>query len=367
LTSLHFGYIDFSGIFVIEKEAHFLLPVFLSGDPMSIQGNLETFHLGSLLQILSYENKTGRLKIKSTNNEVQIILHDGDIVFATEARKNNRIGLLLMNHGLIDQNTLDECLALSSKQDQGLGKTLVQEGHLSLARLNEFLLKQAENSVYNVFLWKSGEFLYKDADLNLKGIAGRKLDTMNILLEASRRIDEFEVLKKQIPGDHAVPVASRPTESEEETHLTADERRLLSLIDGESTIRQILNQIGHDDFTGYQMIHTLISSGIVEIIPVLTAEELAEKAVSQLQAIDAKQFRETLDRLGLKRSSGLRVALNRIYRDTADTKQLMHSVEAEAKRITNPVEKSELALLRQKNRTPFMKAILQLLDQSINE
>jgi hypothetical protein len=333
---------------------------------MSINGNLETFPLGSLLQILSYENKTGRLKIRSETNEVQIIMHEGDIVFATEAQKSNRIGLLLMNHGLITQDVLEESLKLSRERSQGIGKTLVQEGHISIAKLNAFLMKQAENSIYNVFLWKSGEFSYTDTPINLKGVAGNKLDTMNILLEAARRIDEFAVLKKRIPDDQGILEAAAPSGNKREVNLNEDEWRLLSLIDGKSTVRNILDQTGYDDFTGYQIVNTLLSSGEIEIKPVMSKEELAEQAVQELRTVDARQFRETLDRMGLKRSSMLRMALSRIYRDTMESSQLLQSVETEAGKMGDSSEKKALQHLRQNSRTPFMKALLELLEQSVN-
>ncbi|MFW5936423.1 MAG: DUF4388 domain-containing protein [Desulfosalsimonas sp.] len=110
---------------------------------MAIKGDLKTISLASLLQILSYEEKTGRLWIKSENNLVQIFLQNGNILFATESRKSNRIGSLLVNHGFIDQKALDTCLALSRERNQGIGTTLVQEEYLTLNHLNNFLLRQA--------------------------------------------------------------------------------------------------------------------------------------------------------------------------------------------------------------------------------
>ncbi len=334
---------------------------------MSIKGNLETFYLSSLLQMLNYEKKTGRLKIKSQTNEVQIILYEGDIVFATEQHKRNRLGLLLMNNGLIDQQVLDICLELSRKKNQGIGKTLVQEGYISLNKLNTFLLKQAENTIYNVFLWESGEFEYNDAELNLKGVIGKTFNIMNIMLEASRRIDELAVLKKQIPHDQAVPKLAGNPQANGEIKLNADEWRVLTLINGSLPVRQILDQTGYDDFTGYKILNSLLSSGKITISPVLSPEELAGQAVTQLKSIDSKQFRETLDLLGLKRSSGLRACLSRIYRDALDRNQLMVSVENEAGKITAPEEKAELHRLTENCRTPFIKTMLQLLIQSQNK
>lgn len=332
---------------------------------MSIKGNLETFYLTSLLQMLNYDRKTGKLTIKSDANEVQIFLHEGDIVFATETQKTNRLGDLLINNGIISQQVLEECLALSRRNKQGLGKTLVHQGHVSLEKLNAFLLKQAENTIYNVFLWSHGEFEYHDQERNLKGVAGNKLNTMNLLLEASRRIDEIEIFKKQMPDEAGIlKIAGNADQHTDGIRLNPDEWRILSLIDGKSTIRQIIDKSGLDDFNGYKHLNSLIASGRIEISHPKSLSELAEEAVNQLKGVDSRQFRETLDDLGLKRSSILRVALTRIFRDALDAQQIQEAVKEEAGKITNPKENAALSRLAEENRVPFIQEMIELLQHA---
>ena len=335
---------------------------------MSIKGNLETFDLSSLLQMLNYEKKTGRLKITSKDNEVLIILQQGDVVFATEARKTNRLGLLLMNNGLIDQQALDSCLTLSRRKNQSIGKTLVQEGYITARELNDFLLKQAENSIYDVFLWESGGFVYNDVDVNLKRFAGRNFHTMNLLLEASRRIDELKVLKKQIPNEQAiVKLAGDAADDREEVEFNSDEKRLLSMVDGLASVRQILDQTGYDDFTGYKLLNSLLSSGKVKLLQVLEPEELAKHALTQFQGVDSRQFRQTLDSIGLSRSSVLRLSLTRIFREALDIPLLLETVDNEAKKIAGSPEQEDLRKLKEDHRVPLMNAVLELLWQATAE
>ncbi|MDZ7830330.1 MAG: DUF4388 domain-containing protein [Desulfobacterales bacterium] len=335
---------------------------------MTIKGNLETFYLTSLLQMLNYDQKTGKLTIKSDTNEVQIYLHEGDVVFATETQKTNRLGDLLKNKGMISQQVLNECLAFSRKNKQGLGKTLVQQGHISLEKLNAFLLKQAENTIYNVFLWTHGEFEYQDEDLNLKGVVGNKLNTMNLLLEASRRVDEIEIFKKQIPNEAGIiKIAGNTDQSGGDIKLNPDEWRILSLIDGKSTVRQIIDKSGLDDFTAYKHLNSLIASGRVEVSQPKSKNELAEEAVSQLSRVDSRQFRAALDDLGLKRSSILRIALTRIFRDAADEAQIQAAAKEEAGKITDPKESAALYRLTEENPVPFMQEMIELLWHTVNK
>lgn len=125
---------------------------------MSLNGNLKTFDLSSLLRMLAFEKRTGKLLLRFGGNTIQIFLHEGDVVYATETRKNNRLGELLKESGYISQKNLEEGLAISLKNKERLGKTLVQQGYFSLEKLNRFLLQQAENIVCRVLLWDAGIF-----------------------------------------------------------------------------------------------------------------------------------------------------------------------------------------------------------------
>ncbi|MFP3999391.1 MAG: DUF4388 domain-containing protein [Desulfobacterales bacterium] len=329
---------------------------------MSIRGKLQTFDIATLIQILAYELKTGRLTLVSKTNQVQIFFQDGDIVFATESRKNNRIGMLLLNNGIISTKALDECLAISRQKKQFIGKTLVETGYITLAQLNDFLLKQAENTIYNVFLWQAGEFEYNDEDLNIKIMAGKRFDSMNILLEASRRIDELEVLKKKLQDDQAtLRLCMSDDKNRRQTQLSQEERLVLSVINGDTTIRQIIDKTGFDDFTGYKAVYSLVSYGLVEIIDSVPTEKLSEQILCELQGIDGKKFRETLDYMGLNRSSQIRIALARIFRDAADEKQLLETVREEAGKLSGFRENAELARLKHLTQQPFMKSLLELL------
>ncbi len=336
---------------------------------MSLKGNIETFGLSSILQMLNYEKRTGKLSIKSKSqaNTIHILLHEGDIVYATETKNHNRLGELLKGCGYISEAVLEECLELGMKSKEKLGKILVHRGHISREKLNEFLLKQAENAVYNVLLWESGEFEYENAQINMKGAIEYKLDTMFILLEASRRIDEIAILKKQIPSESSIPKIAGHAGGSESIVFTLDEKRMLAIIDGKSTIRQIFDKSGVDDFRAYNMMNSLISTGTIEIRQPASPDGLAKEVVKQTRGVDSRQIRWALDNLGLQRSSSLRISLSRIFRDSADEQQIIAAVKKEARKISNSGEKAALDKLRKENHIPYMKAIIELLWQSANE
>ncbi len=333
---------------------------------MSLSGRLEIFDLGSLLRMLTRERRTGRLVLRYGDNTIQVFLYDGSVVYATETRKNNRLGMLLKESGYITQSALDECLALSLKNKERLGKTLVQKGVVSLERLNQFLLRQAENTVYNVLLWDSGGFEYNDVPLNLGGAVEYKLDAVDVLLGASRRIDAIGIIRKMTPGDTDILKIAADMVGDGEIRRNADESKVLALIDGNRSVRQVLDKSGFDELAAYKILYSLISSGKVEIsMSKMTPEELAARAVKALGKVDPRQFREALDHLGLKRSSSLRVVLARIFREALSEEQIMTAAKNQALKISSPEEKNALRKLREENRVPFFREIIELLCRSV--
>lgn len=334
---------------------------------MSLKGNIETFRLSSILQMLNYEMRTGKLTIRFSDNFIQIFLYEGDIIYATETRTTNRLGDLLKEAGYISQAILDDCLALSRNNKDKFGKTLVKKGYISLEKLNEFIMRQAENTVYNVLLSESGEFEYADTTINLDGTYDFKIDTMFVLLEAARRIDELEILKEQIPGESSIPKIADSANDSVKTSLDANERRLLSVINGKLTIRQIFDKSGFDDYEAYKILNSLISAGLVGFNQAKRTSDLAKEVIIHAKGIDSRQFRQSLDNMGLKRSCMVRVALSRIFREAVDEQSITAAVEKEAIKIGNSSEKNILGNLRQKNHAPYVKNSIELLWQTIND
>ncbi|RLA94441.1 MAG: hypothetical protein DRG25_02540 [Deltaproteobacteria bacterium] len=231
---------------------------------MALQGNLETFYLSSLLQLLSNDKKTGVLRVADEGKEVKVYFKEGFIIYAISSEKGNRLGIFLKNKGIIAPEELQKCLLIAKEKKQQLGKVLVEKGYLSMKELKNAIYHQVQNILYDLFLWQKGDFDYKDAKLNLEGLIVTELDTMEIILEASRRVDEMSVLKKQIPNDMLIFKISERLQDKEEIKLNANEWRILSLVNGKRMVREVILESGYDNFVAFKILYSLYVSGLIE-------------------------------------------------------------------------------------------------------
>ena len=168
---------------------------------MSLKGKIGSIYLSSVLQLLCNDKKTGVLQVWNAENEVKIYLYEGTIVYAKSSQKKHRLGYLLRSEGIISAEELRKCLRLAQEKKQTLGKVMVEKGIISIVDFAKFMCQKVRHTLYDLFMWEKGDFEYKETKLNLDGHIVTNLNTMELILEASRRADEMLEQKKKSPGD----------------------------------------------------------------------------------------------------------------------------------------------------------------------
>jgi len=231
---------------------------------MPLTGDLKTFQLANVLQLLCIEKKTGLLKVTSNNSLINVYLEDGTITHAMESQKESRMGYLLKSQGIISAEELDECLELSKKKKKPIGKILVEQKHISEEKLREMSKCHIEEILYNMFLWKTGDFNYKDCAPEFPDKIDFELNTMELVLEAARRVDELTAVTEEIPEDEVTYKISDKVQDKEEIKLNAKQWRILSLINSDRNVRNLINETGYDEFAVYAALHYLSTSKLIE-------------------------------------------------------------------------------------------------------
>ncbi len=254
---------------------------------MLLKGNFESFFLASILQLLYNDQKSGILRLKNEGNEIKIIFKEGDIVYAVGSAKETRLSFSLLKKGLVSKSQVEECLRLAKTRRQSLEKVLAEKGFVSWEDMQDIINKHVEEIVFKLFLWEKGEFEYQDASINLRGAAATRLNTTKVLLEASRRIDEMSIIRKQITSDKQSFKISETIQDKEEVKLNAEEWRILSLIDGTRSVRQVVEESGYDEFVVYKVLYSLVSSGLIN-----GAEILADKSDGGESEQERVEFKE---------------------------------------------------------------------------
>jgi len=228
---------------------------------MDLKGSYDPSGLASIIQFLCNENKTGILRLTSDGKEVKVFIKDGVITFTMAPQE---MADLLQQKGLLSKAALKKSMETSEDKDQNIVNMLVKSGVVTPAQLKKTIGKKAAEVIFNLFLGASGTFEYKDDNLNFKGKLITKLNTMSVLMEATLRVDEMSMLRKQIPdGNMVFKVADKFNESNEIT-FKPNEWKIFNLIDSRRTVNELIDESGCDLFLGYKILNALIDSGFIE-------------------------------------------------------------------------------------------------------
>lgn len=170
---------------------------------MALQGTLKDFGIGDILQLIGQQQKTGVLQLKARDQEVQVFFHDGAIVRTESStrRRKDLIGTMLVRAELITEPQLQQALEQQKRTLERLGDVLVGLGLISDSRFRQMVQLQVNETLYGLFLWKSGTYHFEQRDVEFDPQAISPLRAESVLMEGFRRVDEWPLIRKSISSD----------------------------------------------------------------------------------------------------------------------------------------------------------------------
>ncbi len=139
------------------------------------------------------------------------------------------------------------------------GYIYLKNGQMVHARLGDLT---GEEAVYALAIWSSGDFQFTPAE-EPDHVTIEKSNT-SLLMEAARRLDEWKVLSRKIPGVDHVPVLL-PREAAEPVTLSPIEWNLIIKIDGRRTIEEVARVLETSSFETSKILYGLVTAGLIEM------------------------------------------------------------------------------------------------------
>ncbi|MFP4458031.1 MAG: DUF4388 domain-containing protein [Candidatus Zixiibacteriota bacterium] len=276
---------------------------------MSLQGNLSSVSFPDLLQLLTMGGKTGTLRLQKEDATKEIYLNEGQIIYAASDNVDDSFENVLIRRGSIQMEQLNKAKEVSKITGKQLPATLVFLNILHKEKVAELVHRYVEDIVFSLFSWESGIFTFEEGQLPDVDFVVHALNTMNILLEGTRRIDEWTRLQKSLPSDNAVlRVVGSAFSEDKSLHITPEEVQILSLIDGERNIEEIKEKSPLDLFGTAKALHNLMLSEIVKTIGLKetakVSEDREDSVITEITNMYAQCYQVVLEMMALKVGKG---------------------------------------------------------------
>jgi hypothetical protein len=255
---------------------------------MELEGRLNpALSLPEVLQFLSMGKMTGVLTVVSGVNTVTLSVRQGKLVNSSSLTRSRRLGQLLVNRGAVTRTRLEDALEHQRRQKPQplLGQVLLDRGMVSPDQLKQAIRLQMEEEMWDLFSLAEGSFKFEHGTENTIGEVLVELDIEPLILEGTRRMDEWMRIVKNIPNELAVPcikpladVADRETLA-----CTEAEWRVLSLVNGYYNAGSLALRSGVGKFETFRILNSFLASGHI----MMRLEQVAGPALDIADSLPA--------------------------------------------------------------------------------
>jgi hypothetical protein len=231
-----------------------------------MRGDLGTFSVVEILQLIGMQDKSGVLRVRSRGRSAVLFFDSGKVISARDRRQGLRSPFLsyLQENSVITMEDLNRVLEAGRNEGGDLVEVLLKEKVVDEATLGKMLSRYTLQTLENVIKWEVGTFEFSASTDGLpeKGLT-KPLRLEAVLMEALRRKDEVEEIRKFLPSfDTRIKVSDH---NPSELPLEDRDFEILGLVNGRRTIDEIIEESHADEIETLDILERLFALGIVTI------------------------------------------------------------------------------------------------------
>jgi len=287
---------------------------------MSLRGDLRTMALPDVLQWIAAGRKTGTLHVERRSVQKRIILREGNIFSSWSNDPRESLGQFLIRLRLLTEEQLFRALLAQEEKGRLLGSLLVAQDVLSEEDLKRALKAKAEETIFDLFLWPSGQFEFHEGEIPDNILITFETPVTPVILEGIRRVDEWQRIRAVFP---TMETTFKPGSSLG-TAVEPLEKQVLILVAAKKTLAEMSLELRRSEFETAALLFDLHSRGLVGVDqvrpdsqasdPVATIQTLLTLAYQRLQekrydaALKAYEDVLAIDRLNKNAHRGIAAA-----------------------------------------------------------
>ena len=236
---------------------------------MALKGDLASVDLAQVFQMFALNRKVGMLSIQSPRTWRALYFNDhGVTLYYNEHTLLDRILASLVHSGQLAETSVHEVRDDASKAGGSLVDSLLAGGYLSEEDLDARFRSELEEDIYDLFFWKDARFEFFEGATSFEGREGVinerfTFATDMLIMEAARRIDEWDYIRERIPGALEVYRSVGGNSDLDETTAA-----IYDLVDGKRNVARLVEILGMAPFHTYKGLAQLLDEGMLEALPV---------------------------------------------------------------------------------------------------
>ncbi len=235
---------------------------------MPLTGKIKDLSLVKILVSLNRQRKTGTLSLTTPSFAKKVYLDAGDAIFASSTYEDDRLGEMLLKAGKITVEQYDRSVELLKSSNKRQGAILVDLGYITPKDLFWGVKYQVREIILSMFQVTDAEYEFSEGGIPRQEVITLRMSIGNLICEGIRRIDNWTRIRSEMPDTASVlRLSSDPLSLFRDVELSASDRKILALADGEKTISDVIEDSELGSFGALKSLYLLWSLGMVEAAP----------------------------------------------------------------------------------------------------
>ena len=269
---------------------------------MSLKGNLNSVDLANIFQMLSINQKEGTLNIFDGESKRAIYFsREGVSMLSSGRERSDTFARILLRFDRIAPDELERALTSAQEAYRPLPVVLEESGLVEPNHIQEALRVQIEEEIYNLFICRDATFEF------IEGIPHDDFETFDgtitqltfnvnsLIMEAARRIDEWEIIRETIPSPNEVyRYTGKNVELAEDIFHASWSDKVLAAIDGRNDVDAIVDRSYVNRFEVCKIMSLLLSQGAIEPVSTMDLTAAAEAAMDGGDVAEGIKFLKRL-------------------------------------------------------------------------
>jgi hypothetical protein len=232
---------------------------------MALEGNLNSFGLEEILQLIAVQQKTGMLSVSINEKSTVLFFRDGKIVSTRDRRSKMRDPFreYLMRYGVLSREDLVRVTQIGQQSKLDLLDILISEKFLDEQTLARQWRMHIQETLHDVLTWDQCSYKFVSGEEVVAGVKSLGEHIVEpLLMECMRRIDEYPMLQEMFPTE-GIRIAATGREIAPDAEMFESEKNVLAMLKTPRPVRDVLSRAKMPAFDTYEALKLLKEKGLV--------------------------------------------------------------------------------------------------------
>lgn len=232
-----------------------------------MKGNFSETSFEEILTVVGKEHRSGILYVYNRSANISIHFKSGLIVAVYSTGVKRFIGAMLVQAAFITRTELKKALVDQKQTYKRIGSILEAEGKLTKTDLRQFIFFQAWDLLISVFFMPLASFEFVKEKQNIEKETSLNIDPVEVISRGREIVDEFKNIEASISSYRLIyrkAVGYERALEQKEKSLSEDEKKVLSLVNGQRSVKDLFVSSMLGEFRTIKALHVLISKGLIK-------------------------------------------------------------------------------------------------------